>query len=118
MKIDAKDFGRVAVLMGGWAAEREVSLVSGQAVLEGLLRRGVDAHGIDVGRDILAVLAGAGYDRVFNVLHGRGGEDGQIQGALEILGLPYTGSGVMGSAIGMDKYRSKLPADARVRADP
>jgi D-alanine-D-alanine ligase len=108
MTITAEDFGRVAVLMGGWAAEREVSLVSGQAVLDGLLRCGVDAHGIDVGRDVLSLLAAGGYDRVFNVLHGRGGEDGVIQGALEILGLPYTGSGVMGSAIGMDKYRSKL----------
>ncbi|MGB5454212.1 MAG: D-alanine--D-alanine ligase [Sedimenticolaceae bacterium] len=108
MTIVAEDFGRVAVLMGGWAAEREVSLVSGQAVLEGLLRRGVDARGIDVGRDILSVLATGNYDRVFNVLHGRGGEDGEIQGALELLELPYTGSGVMGSAIGMDKYRSKL----------
>jgi D-alanine-D-alanine ligase len=108
MKIAAQDFGRVAVLMGGWAAEREVSLVSGQAVLDGLLRRGVNAHGIDVGRDVLTILAAGAYDRVFNVLHGRGGEDGVIQGALEILGLPYTGSGVMGSSIGMDKYRTKL----------
>ena len=108
MKARAEDFGKVAVLMGGWAAEREVSLVSGQAVLEGLLRRGVDAHGIDVGRDVLSRLAEGGYDRVFNVLHGRGGEDGVIQGGLEILGLPYTGSGVMASAIAMDKYRTKL----------
>ena len=106
MTINAKDFGRVAVLMGGWAAEREVSLVSGQAVLEGLLRRGVNAHGIDAGKDVLTILSAGAYDRVFNVLHGRGGEDGVIQGALEILGLPYTGSGVMGSSIGMDKYRS------------
>jgi D-alanine-D-alanine ligase len=108
MTVSAADFGRVAVLMGGWAAEREVSLVSGRAVLEGLQRRGVDAHGIDAGRDVLGVLMAGGYDRVFNVLHGRGGEDGVIQGALEILGLPYTGSGVMGSAIAMDKYRTKL----------
>jgi len=108
MTITTQDFGKVAVLMGGWAAEREVSLVSGQAVLEGLVRRGVDAHGIDAGKDVMSVLAAGGYNRVFNVLHGRGGEDGVIQGALEILGLPYTGSGVMGSAIGMDKYRSKL----------
>lgn len=108
MTITADGFGRVAVLMGGWAAEREVSLVSGQAVLEGLLRGGVNAHGIDAGKDVLSILAAGGYDRVFNVLHGRGGEDGVIQGALEILGLPYTGSGVMGSAIGMDKYRTKL----------
>lgn len=108
MSIQAKDFGKVAVLMGGWAAEREVSLVSGQAVLEGLKRRGVDAHGIDVGRDILQVLGAGGFDRVFNVVHGRGGEDGVLQGALQVLGLPYTGSGVLGSAIAMDKYRTKL----------
>ncbi len=108
MTLAAEDFGRVAVLMGGWAAERGVSLVSGKAVLDGLLRRGVNAHGVDVGRDILTVLAAGGYERVFNILHGRGGEDGVIQGALEVLGLPYTGSGVMGSAIGMDKYRTKL----------
>lgn len=108
MTLSAAEFGRVAVLMGGWAAEREVSLVSGRAVLEGLRRRGVDAHGIDVGKDVLEVLAAGAYERVFNVLHGRGGEDGVIQGALEILGLPYTGSGVMGSAIAMDKYRTKL----------
>jgi len=108
MTLNAADFGRVAVLMGGWAAEREVSLVSGKAVLDVLLRRGVDAHGIDVGRDVLSVLAAGRFDRVFNILHGRGGEDGVVQGALEILGLPYTGSGVMGSAIAMDKYRTKL----------
>ncbi|MEJ2577285.1 MAG: D-alanine--D-alanine ligase [Gammaproteobacteria bacterium] len=108
MTLNAADFGRVAVLMGGWAAEREISLISGRAVLEGLQRRGVDAHGIDVHPDVLAVLADGRFDRAFVVLHGRGGEDGVIQGALEILGIPYTGSGVMGSAIGMDKYRSKL----------
>jgi len=108
MTIKASDFGRVAVLMGGWAAEREVSLVSGQAVLEGLRARGVDAHGIDVGRDVMQVLRDGGYDRVFNVVHGRGGEDGQLQGALDLLGLPYTGSGVLGSAVAMDKYRTKL----------
>ena len=108
MTLQAQDFGRVAVLMGGWAAERDVSLVSGAAVLEGLQRRGVDAYGIDAGRDVLDVLARGGYDRVFNILHGRGGEDGVIQGALEVIGLPYTGSGVLGSAIAMDKYRTKL----------
>jgi D-alanine-D-alanine ligase len=108
MTIEATEFGRVAVLMGGWAAEREVSLVSGAAVLAGLRRRGVDAHGIDVDRGILPVLQQGGFDRVFNILHGRGGEDGLIQGALDILGIPYTGSGVMGSAIAMDKYRTKL----------
>jgi len=108
----AAEFGRVAVLLGGWAAERKVSLLSGQAVLDGLQRRGIDAHGVDVGSDLLQVLAGSGYDRVFNVLHGRGGEDGVIQGALEILDLPYTGSGVLGSAVAMDKYRSKLLFEA------
>jgi len=108
MTIHADDFGKVAVLMGGWAAEREVSLVSGQAVLDGLLARGVDAHGIDMDRDVMRVLHDGGYDRVFNVVHGRGGEDGQLQGALELLGLPYTGSNVLGSAIAMDKYRTKL----------
>ena len=110
--IEPAEFGRVAVLFGGWAAEREVSLVSGNAVLDALQRRGVDATGIDAGRDILSVLAAGSFDRAFIVLHGRGGEDGVIQGALEILGLPYTGSGVMGSAIAMDKYRTKLMLQA------
>jgi D-alanine-D-alanine ligase len=105
----AADFGRVAVLLGGRAAEREISLISGQAVLAGLLRRGVDAHALDTGEpDALARLAGGEFARAFIVLHGRGGEDGVIQGALEAIGLPYTGSGVLGSAIGMDKYRCKL----------
>ena len=108
MSVRAEDFGRVAVLMGGWSAEREVSLVSGRAVLEGLRARGVDAHAVDMGRDVLRVLADGGYDRVFNVVHGRGGEDGELQGLLEIAGIPYTGSGVLGSALAMDKYRSKL----------
>ena len=108
MTVSAKDFGKVAVLMGGDSAERAVSLVSGQAVLEGLLRRQVDAHKIDVGSDVLDRLKAGGFDRAFIVLHGRGGEDGVIQGALEILGIPYTGSGVGGSALGMDKLRCKL----------
>ena len=94
--------------MGGESAERAVSLVSGQAVLEGLLRRQVDAHKIDVGPDVLDRLKAGHFDRAFIVLHGRGGEDGVIQGALEILGIPYTGSGVAGSALGMDKLRCKL----------
>ncbi|QQS53234.1 MAG: D-alanine--D-alanine ligase [Candidatus Competibacteraceae bacterium] len=101
------EFGKVAVLMGGWSAERAVSLRSGQAVLAALRARGVDAHGIDADREILRVLSDGGFDRVFIVLHGRGGEDGVIQGALEILGLPYTGSGVLASALGMDKLRTK-----------
>jgi D-alanine-D-alanine ligase len=108
MTIRAEDFGRVAVLMGGQSAEREVSLNSGRAVLDGLVRKGVDAHGIDAGSDVLQQLAAGGFERVFIVLHGRGGEDGVIQGGLEVLGLPYTGSGVQGSALGMDKYRCKL----------
>lgn len=105
--LDMSRFGRVAVVYGGWSAEREVSLRSGAQVLAGLQRAGVDAVGIDAGRDILRVLATGEYDRVFLILHGRGGEDGQIQGGLEILGLPYTGSGVLGSALAMDKLRSK-----------
>lgn len=100
-------FGKVAVLMGGWAAEREVSLKSGQAVLAGLLEKGVDAHSVDAGRDVLDVLREEKYDRVFNILHGRGGEDGELQGALEILQIPYTGCGVMASAISMDKLMTK-----------
>ena len=101
------DFGKVAVLMGGPSAEREISLAGGRAVLAALKRRGVDAHGIDAGGDVLQALAGGGYDRAFIMLHGRWGEDGVIQGALEVLGIPYTGSGVLGSALGMDKLRCK-----------
>ncbi|MEX0607367.1 MAG: D-alanine--D-alanine ligase [Halofilum sp. (in: g-proteobacteria)] len=104
---DPARLGHVAVVYGGWSAEREISLKSGRAVLAGLERAGVDAVGVDADRDILRVLADGGFDRVFLVLHGRGGEDGQIQGGLEILGLPYTGSGVLGSALAMDKLRSK-----------
>ena len=101
------DFGKVAVLMGGLSAERAVSLTSGAAVLAALLSRGVDAHGVDVGRDIVSVLQAGGFDRAFIALHGRGGEDGVMQGLLESLGMPYTGSGVLGSALSMDKIRSK-----------
>jgi len=107
LPIDPAQLGHVAVVYGGWSAEREVSLKSGAACLAGLRRAGVDAVGVDAGRDILTVLAQGGFDRVFLILHGRGGEDGQIQGALEILGLPYTGSGVLGSALAMDKLRTK-----------
>ena len=106
-QIDQSKFGKVAVLMGGWAAEREVSLNSGAAVLAALQSAGVDAHGVDVDRDILNVLQAGSYDRAFIVLHGRGGEDGVIQGALEVMQLPYTGCGVMASAISMDKLMSK-----------
>ena len=102
------EFGRVAVLYGGTSAEREVSLMSGAGVLAALERRGVDAHGIDRGADVIGELARGAFDRVFNVLHGRGGEDGTIQGALQALGIPCTGSGVLGSALTMDKRRSKL----------
>ncbi|WP_455204003.1 D-alanine--D-alanine ligase [Kaarinaea lacus] len=105
--IDVKQLGKVAVLMGGRSAEREVSLKSGNAVLAALRSRGVDAHGVDADKDVLQTLGSGGFDRVFIVLHGRGGEDGSIQGALEIIGLPYTGSGVMASAIGMNKLKTK-----------
>ncbi|MFZ1641448.1 MAG: D-alanine--D-alanine ligase, partial [Candidatus Contendobacter sp.] len=104
---DPAEFGKVAVLMGGWSAERAVSLVSGQAVLRALQARGVDARGIDADREIARVLANGGFNRAFIVLHGRGGEDGVMQGALDLLGLPYTGSGVLASALGMDKLRTK-----------
>lgn len=104
----ASDFGKVAVLMGGLSAEREVSLNSGAQVLAGLRDKGVDAHAIDAGIDVLERLMGQGFDRVFNILHGTGGEDGVIQGALDVMGLPYTGSGVMASGLGMDKWRTKL----------
>jgi D-alanine-D-alanine ligase len=101
-------FGKVAVLMGGDSAEREISLLSGGAVLAALLRQGVDAHAIDPKSDDIASLPNEGFLSVFNILHGRGGEDGVIQGELQRLALPYTGSGVLGSALAMDKYRSKL----------
>lgn len=107
MKRDVKTFGRVAVLMGGCSAEREVSLKSGQAVLDSLLSSGVDAVGIDFKGDIQTIIQALPLDRVFLALHGRGGEDGTIQGVLEALDVPYTGSGVMGSAIAMDKARTK-----------
>jgi D-alanine-D-alanine ligase len=104
---DAREFGRVAVLFGGDSSEREISLLSGNAVLEGLKRRGVDAHAFDPREAALATLITAGFERVWIALHGPGGEDGTLQGALEYLGVPYTGSGVMGSAIAMDKLRTK-----------
>jgi D-alanine-D-alanine ligase len=104
---DPKEFGRVAVLFGGTSSEREISLKSGNACLAALLKRGVDAHGFDPKEKPLTELLTRKFDRVFIALHGPGGEDGTLQGALEFLGLPYTGSGVMGSAIGMDKLRTK-----------
>jgi D-alanine-D-alanine ligase len=104
----AKDFGKVAVLMGGSSAEREVSLKSGNAVLTALKARGVDAYGLDPDAHVIQRLLEGDFARAFICLHGRGGEDGVIQGALDTSGIPYTGSGVLGSAIGMDKYRCKL----------
>ena len=100
------DFGKVAVLLGGRSAEREISLLSGNAVLAALQRQGVDAHAFDPAERELSDMRG--FDRAFIVLHGRGGEDGSVQGALELLGLPYTGSGVLASALSMDKWRTKL----------
>jgi len=100
--------GKVAVLLGGKSAEREISLMSGNAVLEGLRRAGVDAHGFDPAERELFDLKREGFERVFIALHGRYGEDGTVQGALELLGIAYTGSGVMSSALCMDKVRTKL----------
>lgn len=99
--------GRVAVLLGGKSAEREISLLSGNAVLRGLQSRGVDAVGIDVDDTLVERLRDGGFDKVFNMLHGRGGEDGTLQGLLEMMGIPYTGSGVLASALAMDKVRTK-----------
>jgi D-alanine-D-alanine ligase len=103
-----KHFGKVAVLFGGRSAEREVSLNSGAAVLAALLRSGVNAYPFDPAVQNLQALVDEGFDRAFIALHGRYGEDGTVQGALELLGIPYTGSGVMASALGMDKWRTKL----------
>lgn len=103
-----KDYGKVAVLFGGTSAEREISIMSGQGVLAALQSQGVDAHAFDPAEKPLAALKSEGYDRVFMILHGPFGEDGTVQGALEVLGIPYTGCGVMASAIGMDKWRTKL----------
>ena len=101
-------FGKVAVLMGGKSAEREVSLMSGNGVLKALCAKGVDAHPFDPGERDLAELKHEGFARCFIALHGRGGEDGTVQGTLETMGVAYTGSGVLGSAIAMDKWRTKL----------
>ncbi len=103
-----RDFGKVAVLMGGHSSEREISLLSGNAVLAALRRRGVDAHAFDPRARPLEDLRREKFARAHIALHGRLGEDGTIQGALELLGIPYTGSGVMASAIAMDKWRTKL----------
>lgn len=104
---DPAAFGRVVVLMGGESAERDISLLTGAAVLKALQSKGVQAEGLDAGRDLVARLAAGRYDRVWIALHGRGGEDGTLQGLLSFLGLPFTGSGVLGSAISMDKLRTK-----------
>jgi len=104
---DPSRFGRVAVLMGGHSAEREVSLVTGAAVLKALRQRGVDAHVFDPSSQPLEVLRAEGFQRAWNALHGRGGEDGAVQGALQYLGIACTGSGVLASALSMDKLRSK-----------
>jgi D-alanine-D-alanine ligase len=109
---DARAFGRIAVLFGGDSSEREISLLSGNAVLAALKARGVDAHAFDPRDQALSSLLSGGFERVWIALHGPGGEDGTLQGALEYLGVPYTGSGVMGSAIGMDKLRTKRLAVA------
>src|SRR5260221_2892910 len=101
-------FGKVAVLMGGRSAEREISLLSGNAVLRGLHERAVDAYAFDPKERDISDLKLENFDRVFIALHGRYGEDGTVQGALELLGIPYTGSGVMASALAMDKWRTKL----------
>jgi len=101
------DFGKVAVLMGGASAEREVSLMSGAGVLKALLSKGVDAHAFDPSQRDLGDLKKEGFARCFIALHGRFGEDGTVQGALELMGIPYTGSGVMASAISMDKVMTK-----------
>jgi D-alanine-D-alanine ligase len=109
----ARKLGKVAVLLGGSSAEREISLLSGNGVLKALQAKGVDAHPFDPAERDLFDLRREGYARCFIALHGRGGEDGTIQGALEVLGIPYTGSGVLGSALAMDKARAKLLWQAR-----
>jgi D-alanine-D-alanine ligase len=103
-----KDFGKVAVLLGGKSAEREISLMSGKNVLEGLRNVGVDAHPFDPAEREVFEIKREGFQRVFIALHGRYGEDGTVQGALELMGIPYTGSGVMASALCMDKVRTKM----------
>ena len=114
---DPRQFGRVAVALGGDSAEREVSLDSGRNVLEALRSRGIDAHPVDGIPALLDALRAGHYARVFNILHGRGGEDGVLQGALESLRVPYTGSGVLGSALAMEGAHQtgldrRRPADA------
>ncbi|CAB3749955.1 D-alanine--D-alanine ligase [Paraburkholderia solisilvae] len=107
-RVNPQDFGKVAVLLGGESAEREVSLNSGRLVLQGLREAGIDAHPFDPSERPLAALKEEGFVRAFNALHGGYGENGQIQGALDFYGIRYTGSGVLGSALGLDKFRTKL----------
>ncbi|WBS03993.1 D-alanine--D-alanine ligase [Pseudoduganella sp. SL102] len=107
-KEEAQSFGKVGVLFGGRSAERDVSIMSGGGVLEALCSQGIDAHPFDPGQRSLAELAAEKFDRVFIALHGRYGEDGTLQGALELLGIPYTGSGVMASSVAMDKITTKI----------
>jgi len=118
------EYGNIALLMGGWAAEREISLKSGNAVLAAMQKLGLAVTAIDVDRNVLSRLMQGNFDRAFIALHGRGGEDGVIQGALEVLNIPYTGSGLLGSSIGMHKMKTKqiwlaaglpTPAYARLR---
>ena len=108
MIVNNHDFGKVAVLLGGRSAERAISLRSGQAVLDALRRKGVDAYPFDPAEEAMEELLRKGFKRAHIALHGRYGEDGTVQGALELMGLPYTGSGVMASALAMDKWRTKL----------
>ena len=123
--MDPKGLGKVAVLFGGSSAEREISILSGTGVLEALRSRGVDAHAFDpAGRDLVE-LRRESFDRCFIALHGRHGEDGTVQGALELLGIPYTGSGVLASSMAMDKVMTKrifeaegLPTPKYVRLAP
>lgn len=104
---DPREFGRVAVLMGGWSAERQVSLWSGEAVLAALQKRNVDATGVDATRESILGLRAQGFERAFIILHGGAGEDGTVQAALELQGIAYTGSGVTGSAVKMNKVTAK-----------
>jgi D-alanine-D-alanine ligase len=132
MNIDVKSLGKVAVLMGGTSAERDVSMMSGEGVLQALQSQGVNAHAFDPAKQELGELKKQGFQRCFIALHGRHGEDGTVQGALELLGIPYTGSGVMASSIAMDKVMTKrlwlaeglptpryvaLPSDRQSRED-
>ena len=116
MNNDPAMFGKVAVVMGGWSAEREISLRSGHEVHKALCNAGIDAHAVDADRSIAVQLQREKFDRAFLILHGRGGEDGHVQGALELAGIPYTGSDVLGSALAMNKIRSKqICRDAGIR---